>query len=153
MSVAAALTVLDAHLVTAGATITPAITDVAKGLRENLHRRIDYWFETIGAPERMAGSHATLSDWMVGLAVTVRVYLPVPDRSETYAANVETDLYTVAFNVAVRVMGDFTLGGNCTAMTVNDIPFGWISAPGGGWLRVATIPLVLDFVDQIAIAP
>jgi hypothetical protein len=99
----------------------------------------------------MAGSHATLSDWMVGLGVTVRVYIPVTDRSETYAANVETDLYTVAFNVASRVMGDFTLGGNCTAMTVNDIDFGWLS--GTGWLRVATIPLVLDFVDQIAIAP
>ena len=151
MSVAAALTVLDAHLVTAGATITPAITDVAKGERANLHRRIDYWLSGLGAPERMAGAHATLSDWMVGLGVTVRVYIPVTDRSETYAANIETDLYTVAFNIASRVMGDFTLGGNCTAMTVDDIEFGWLSATG--WLRVATIPLTLDFVDQIAIAP
>lgn len=150
MSVAGALTVLDAHLVTAGATIATVISDVAKGERANLHRRIDYWLDGMGAPERFGGAHATLDDWMIGLGVTVRVYIPISDRSETYAANVETDLYTVAFNIASRVMGDFTLGGNCTAMTVNDIDFGWLS--GTGWLRVATIPLVLDFVDHITIA-
>jgi hypothetical protein len=151
MSVAAALAVLDGHLVAAGALVTPNIVDVAKGERANLHRRIDYWLDGMAGPERMAGSHATLTDWMIGVGVTVRVYLPVADRAETYAATVETDLYTLAFNIASRVMGDFTLGGNCTAMTVNDIEFGWLSSTG--WLRVATIPLVLDFVDQIVIAP
>ena len=151
MTLAAALAVLDTHLVAAGATISPAITDVAQGERANLHRRADYWLDGITAPERFTGAHATFTDWMVGIGVTCRFYLPVADRAETYAANIETDIYTLAFNLASRVMGDFTLGGNCTAITIHDIEFGWLSATG--WLRVATIPLVLDFVDQITIAP
>lgn len=149
MSVADALTVLEAHLVTAGATISPAITDVARGSRANLDRRIDYWLESMGGPERMAGAHATLSDWMIGLHVRVQVYLPIRDISKTYAKNMEVDIYTVAFNIASRVMGDFTLGGNCTAMTVDDIVFDIIGTTG--WLLMASIPLTLDFVDQIAI--
>jgi hypothetical protein len=150
MSVAAALAVLDGHLVAAGATITPAITDVHKGARANLQRRIDYWLAGFAEPRRFGGQHATLTDWMIGLKVTCCVYIPITDISKTYAANIETDLYTVAFNIAALVMGDASLGGNCTAVDVGDVDFDLIGTTG--WLRVAAIPLVLDFVDQITIA-
>lgn len=149
MSFSGALTVMDTHLVAAGAALDPKIHDVAQGERANLRRRIDYFVAEIGAPDRM-GNHETLTDWMFGVTVNVRIYIPVPDRSETLAANIEADLYAITVDIVTRLMGDYSLGGNATAMTIDGAEFGWLNMPG--WLRVATIPVGLDFVEQVSIA-
>ena len=150
MSFVAGLAILDTHLVAAGAAISPTITNVSQGERASMTRRIDYYVTAIGEPQKM-GAHTTLTDWMFGVGINIRIYVPVPDRSETLAANIEADLYAIVVEILTRIIGDSKLGGNCTDMTVNDTEFGWLNMPG--WLRVATIPLVLDFVEQIPIAP
>ena len=150
MSFSGALAVLDTHLVAAGTAITPTITDVSQGERSSMRRRIDYYITGIGEPQRMGG-HETLTDWMFGVGVAIRIYIPVPDRSETLAANIEADLYAIVVDVLSRIAGDAKLGGNCVDMAINDLEFGWLNMPG--WLRVATIPIVLDFVEVITKAP
>lgn len=152
MSFTGALIVLDAHLVSAGAAVTPPIGNVAQGGRANLQQRIDYYVTTIAAPERFGGAHETFTDWMFGVGLDVRLYIPVADRSETLAANIDARLYAVTVDITTRLMGDYTLGANCTAMTIDGAEFGWLEN-SGAWLRVATIPIVLDFVEQVTIAP
>ena len=150
MSFAAGLAVLDTHLVAAGAAISPAITNVSQGERASMTRRIDYYVTGIGDPAKMGGTD-TLTDRMFGVIVACRVYIPVPDRSETLAANIEADLYAVSIDIAQRVLGDSTLGGNCTDLRWEGTEFGWLNMPG--WLRVATTPFTLDFVEVITKAP
>ena len=151
MSFVGALTALDTHLVAAGAAISPTITNVAQGERSGLSRRIDYWFTSIGEPSRFP-SRETLSDAMFGVELLVRVYFPVADRRETLNANLEADLYAVSIDIVSRVLGDYTLGGECVALRWEQVSTGWQEV-GGGWNRISDTTFTLDFVEQITLAP
>ena len=149
MSFSGALTTLDTHLVAAGAAISPKITNVAQGERASAARRIDYWFTEAGGPARMGGQR-TLTDEMFGVVILVRVCIPVTDRREALNAAIETDLYAISIDIADRVVGDSTLGGNCTDLRWDGVTTGWQDA-GGTWLRIADITFTLDLVEQITI--
>lgn len=151
MSFSGALTTLDTHLVAAGAAVSPAITDVAQGERTTGNSRIDYWFTEIGDPVRMGGAE-TLSDRMYGVTVLIRPHIAVSDRRETRNANVEARLYALSIDIVSRVMGDYTLGGNCAAGAWSGVSAGWTDN-GGSMTRSADITFVFDFVEAITIAP
>jgi hypothetical protein len=151
VSVAGALTVLDSHLVTAGASVTPAIVNVAQGERSSLDRRIDYWIQQLTDPPSMSGFTETLTDRMFGAEVAIRAYIPVRDRRETLVANTEADLATVSANIAIRVLGDADLGGNVYRLTWNGCAFEWLRTDDGTWVRISTTTLTLGFVEQWAL--
>lgn len=148
MTFAAALAVLDTHLVTAGATLSAAnaITDVLAGEPGTPPGRCArYWYEGDGAPARMGGQR-TLGDQMTGERVTVRLYWPVSTRDRTVAPRLEADVQAAARAIKHALIGDSTLGGNCTDMEVGDADAGWLLLDSATW-RTLSIPLVLDFVD------
>lgn len=151
MTFAGALGVLDTHLTAAGAAVSPTITNIAQGERASGQRRIDYWFVSVGDPSRMSNGE-TLSDRMLGVEVMVRVYVPVADRRESLNASIEADLYAISVDIVSRVMGDFTLGGECAALRWDGIETGWQDS-NGAWLRISDVTFTLDFVEQITIAP
>lgn len=148
-----AMAVLETHLDTAGAQVSPTMANVAQGERDGNDRRIDYWVDSIGGAERFGGASESYTDRMFGVTVSVRAVIPVRDKRVTLVSNVEADLYTVSFQIAFRVLGDYTLGGNCTAATWQGAEFGWERNDDGTWLRTSTTTLVFDFVEQITLAP
>ena len=148
MSFAAALAVLDAHLVTAGATLAEpnTITDVSAGEPGvPTGKCARYWYEGDGVPARMGGQR-TLADQMTGERITVRLYWPVSTRDKRIAAALEAAVQAAARAVKHALIADSTLGGNCTDMEVGDADAGWLLLDSSTW-RTLTIPLTLDFVD------
>jgi hypothetical protein len=145
---AAALAVIDAHLVTAGATLSDAnrIVDVAAGEPGVPTGRIArYWYEGDGVPARMGGQR-TLTDQMTGERVTIRLYWPVSTRDKKIAAALEADVQAAARAVKHALIGDAQLGGNCTDSEVGDADAGWLLLDSST-RRTLSVPLTLDFVD------
>lgn len=151
MSFAGALTVIETHLTAAGAAISPAITDIGRGERIGLSRRIDYWYEGDG-PSGKLGAARTLGDEMVGERVAIRVVLPVTDRSVKLATDIDAEVQSIKTEIKKRLIGDSQLGSNIVDLSVGTAEAGW-SGEGGAWARTLEIDLVLDFVDVLVIAP
>lgn len=152
MTFSGALTVLETHLVAAGAALSPAITDVGGGEPGvPPGRAIRWWYEGDGEPKRM-GAPRTLNDEMVGERITVRAYWSVPTRDKAPSRALEVAIQLAVRQIRHRLLGDSTLGGNVTDLDVSGADVEWLSL-GDAWWRVATVKLVLDMVDIDTIAP
>lgn len=146
MTFSAAMSTLNTHLVTVGATLSPKITDIGQGEPGVPPGRCArYWYEGDGPPARM-GATRTLRDQMVGEKVTIRCYWPVAGRDKAVASALEVDVQAAARAIKNALIGDSTLGAACVDLEVGDADTGWLLLDGASY-RTLTIPLVLDFVD------
>ena len=135
MTTEAALTVLGTHLLAAGTALSRPITDVSRGLPYARGRQVRYYWDAETEPVRMGGQR-TLSEEMVSHRINIAALWPVPDGSET--ANTALDIEVVAFvdDVRGRILGDSTLGGNCTDLELDYADADLVTIAGGLHLAV-----------------
>jgi hypothetical protein len=110
--IAAALVVLDAHLVAAGAALTEDMNDVGLGLPTG-GRQLRYYYAGECEPPRMAGPRV-LNGEMVGQRFIIAALWPIPDLSPATVASIDAEERQLAGEIRTRIQGDSTLGGNVT---------------------------------------
>lgn len=142
MSFAAAMSVIESHLVAAGTATTPQILDIARGAPVSVNARMGrYWYAGTSAPPHYEGSD-TITTRMVGQRVTVAFYWPIPDKSALSSLDIE--IQAVQDQLFTRLWGNVRLGGNCDDMLVGDAEVDYPEV-NGAQVAELIIPLTLDF--------
>lgn len=108
----AALVVLQAHLVAAGAALTNDLLDVKRGLLTG-GRQIRYYWAGEVEPPAMGGPRV-LNGEMVGQRFIIAASWPLGDLSPETVTAIDTEMQTLAGEIRTRIQGDSTLGGNVT---------------------------------------
>ena len=139
MSWTAAITALEAHMLTAAPNHTQMGGE--PGIPQ---RKTAAWFYTgSGDNDRIA---ETLTDHPFGEGVTVRFYWPVATRAAAPARTLEMDAREVTRALFAALEADRDLGGNVESLTINDATAGWLEADGAA-CRIVDVPLILGFTD------
>lgn len=145
-----ALATLETHLIAAGTSITPNITDVGSGeVGTPAGDVIRYWYEGDGDPSRMA--RRTLTRESLGERVMVQALWQVSSRDKPVAAKLETRVRALKVAIKTALLNDSDLGASCESVLVGDADAGWLAIGGGTW-RSLSIPLVIDMTDTDTIA-
>jgi hypothetical protein len=113
----AALVVLDAHLVAAGAAITEDISDVARGLPTG-GRMIRYYWAGEVEPPKMGGPRV-LNGQMVGQRFAIVALWPLGNLNPDTVAAIDAEAQQLAGEIRTRIQGDSQLGGNVTDLDLN----------------------------------
>ena len=108
--IAAALVVLDAHLVAAGAALTSPIVDVRRGLPTG-GRQIRHYYGGEVEPPKMSGP-LVLNGQMVGERERIAVTWPLSDLEPAQVTAIDDEMRAVAVQIRTRIQGDSQLGGN-----------------------------------------
>ena len=116
----AALVVLQAHLVAAGAALTDPLLDVDRGLPATRGRQLRYYWGGEVEPPRMGGPRV-LNGEMVGERFLIAALWPLTDLSEELASATDIEMQLLAGEIRTRINGDSTLGGNVTDL---DLAYG-----------------------------
>lgn len=144
------MTTLDAHLVSAGATIDPVFKDIGRGASVPTGRCIRYWYEGDGEPVRM-GAPRTLTDEMVGERVRIRAFWPLPSAAKTYTSAIDVEAQALKAAIKSRLVGDSQLGGQCVDLDVGSAEVDFVDIAGTAYMTL-DLPLTLDLVDVDTIA-
>jgi hypothetical protein len=145
----AALVVLEAHLVAAGAALTDDILDVDRGLLTG-GRQIRYYWSGECEPPNMGGTRV-LNGELVGQRFTIAACWPLSDLSVELVEAIDVEMQLIAGEVRTRIQGDSTLGGNLTDL---DLGYGEPDALLISGSRHVVLQWQLDFAYvEYAIAP
>jgi hypothetical protein len=155
MSWAGVLTTIDTHLATAAGVVDALDTrqepfDVRRGEPFGaLKRQVAYWYN--GDQESTSGGR-TFGKNNVEEKLVIRWYWPVLNRDDNFSSYIETQLQAANRATQAALLGDGTLGGNSIDLTIESVTAGWQSV-GEAWIRVLTIPLLVDmaWTEDIAI--
>lgn len=107
----AALVVLQTHLAAAAAAVDATFTDVGRGLPFLRGRQLRYYWGGEVPPPRFSGAEV-LNGQMVGERFLIVGFWPVPDGSETAAADQDAEIISLAGEIRTRLNADNELGGN-----------------------------------------
>lgn len=110
--IAAALVVLNTHLVAAGAALTDPILDVDRGLVTG-GRMIRYYYAGEAAPPHMDGPRV-LNGTMVGQRFYIDAAWPLSGLSVEQVTAIDAEMQVLAGQIRTRIQGDSQLGGNVT---------------------------------------
>jgi hypothetical protein len=146
MSWEAAITALEAHMVTA--TSTYQYTQLAGEPGTPPKKTVCWYITGVGDNPHIP---ETLDDHPFGDFVSIRFYIPVATRAGTTSRKVEMELRDVTRRLIAALELDRSLGGNVVSLTINDADAGWLTVDNGWW-RVSTVPLILGFTDEEPIA-
>src|SRR3990167_4503993 len=129
MSWAGVVSVYNAHLVTAGATLSPKITTVLRGQPVGLTTVpvISYWWG--GRRESTTGGN-TLTRVNVEEALVTMIYVPESVRLPNRAETIEDYLRGAVDAFQSELWGDVQLGGNAIGISELD-------AVESGWVKVS----------------
>lgn len=117
MTVAAALVVLDAHLVAAGAALTDKMLDVARGLPTG-GRQIRYYWSGEVDPPRMPGNQ-TLNSQLVGSRFVIAATWPLQDLTPDTVSAIDVEMQELAGQIRTRLDGDTSLGGSVASLDLS----------------------------------
>jgi hypothetical protein len=142
-------TALKAHLVAAGAAVTPPITLVRMSLPQGPVRQITC--EYLGDEDSPWGPNS-LATRQVGEHFDIKVWLPVSGFDLKASEDMDTLLQTVKEQIVSRLEGDGTLGGTCERLVTENAKADWeqwknADGTGGQIMRTITIPLVVGLND------
>lgn len=115
----AALVVLQAHLVAAGAALTDDILDVDRGLPIGARQIRYYWTGEVSPPGMGGGDARVLNGQMVGERFAIVATWPLSDLSVELVTAIDVEMQQVAHEIRTRIQGDSTLGGNVTDLDLN----------------------------------
>lgn len=149
MTWAGALSVLDAHLVTAGATLTPPVTAIRQGEPDEVNVPVfAYWYT--GDRESTTGGN-TLARTNLQEGIVIRGYFPGSLRVKSQDATLEVMIREAKAAIRSALWGDGYLGGNCITLTLEDTVSGW-SVVGGALCRTFEFVVWIDLpeVDVVA---
>jgi hypothetical protein len=146
--------VLRAHLVAAGAAVTPAIPVVRLAGPQAPVRCITCEYEGDETNPFTGGN--TLSQRQTGERLEIKVWLPVASFDQAAAEATETMLMTIKEQVKARIAADENLGGYCMAVHIGNSRAAWEQWPNREGavtvLRTLTIPIVVALADVSPIA-
>jgi len=108
----AALVVLQAHLVAAGAALTDPILDVDRGLATGGRQLRYYWGGEVDAPH-FEGSR-DLSGEIVGQRFIIAATWPLSSLSVEQVTAIDVEMQLLAGQIRTRIDNDGQLGGNVT---------------------------------------
>jgi hypothetical protein len=108
----AALVVLEAHLVAAGAALTDDLLDVDRGLLIG-GRQLRYYWSGECEPPAMGGTRV-LNGELVGQRFTIAASWPLSDLSVELVEAIDVEMQVLAGEIRTRIQGDSQLGGNVT---------------------------------------
>jgi hypothetical protein len=148
MTWAGALSAIDAHLVAAGATLTPPITAVRQGEPDAVNTTtFAYWY----GGDRPEDGANTLGQTTIEELVVIRGYFPGSIRTLSQDATVEVQLQAAKAAVRTRLWGDIDLGGHAIGLALDPTQTGW-TVVGDALCRMFEISLWVDlgFVDTIS---
>jgi len=112
-NIPAAIVVLQAHLVAAGAALTDPLLDVDRGLPATRGRQVRYYWGGEVDPPRMAGRRDLTGD-IVGQRFIIAALWPLSDLSEELVTAIDIEMQLLAGEIRTRIDGDSQLGGNVT---------------------------------------
>lgn len=115
--IAAALVVLNAHLVAAGAALTDDVLDVDRGLLTG-GRQLRYYWSGECEPPRMP-ERRVLTGELVGQRFTIAAAWPLSDLTVEKVTAIDIEMQTLAGEVRTRIQGDSQLGGNVTDLDLD----------------------------------
>lgn len=115
----AALVVLEAHLVAAGAALTNPMLDVARGLPTGGRMLRYYWGGEVEPPHM--GGNRVLNGEMVGQKFIIAALWPLSDLSPATVTSIDAEMQVLAGQIRTRLLGDSQLGGNVTDL---DLQYG-----------------------------
>lgn len=136
----AALVVLQAHLVAAGAALTDPLLDVDRGLLTTRGRACRYYWAGECEPPRMGGRRV-LNGEMVGQRFHIDAAWPLSDLSEELVTAIDVEMELFAGQVRTRIQGDSQLGGNVTDL---DLDYGTPAVVSIGSARHVVMQWQLD---------
>lgn len=108
----AALVVLQAHLVAAGAALTDPFLDVDRGLPTGSRQLRYYWGGEIDPP-RMGGNRDLTGD-IVGQRFVIAATWPLTGLSVELVTAIDIEMQLLAGQIRTRIDADSQLGGNVT---------------------------------------
>lgn len=109
----AAIDVLKAHLVAAGAALPDPMLDVDRGLPATRGRQIRFYWGGEVVPPRMGGPKV-LNGLMVGQRFVIVALWLLTDLSEELVTAIDAEMQLLAGEIRTRIQGDSELGGNVT---------------------------------------
>ena len=112
-NIPAAIVVLQAHLVAAGAALTDPLLDVDRGLPATRGRQVRYYWGGEVDPPRMGGRRDLTGD-IVGQRFIIAALWPLTDLSEELVTAIDIEMQLLAGEIRTRIDGDSQLGGNVT---------------------------------------
>ena len=146
MDIDAVLTALENHATTAGAAVTPALTDVTAGLPVPRGRCVRIYWDGEIDPPRMTG-RVPLSSEMIGDRLMVTAFWPVGDAGEAAHRNRILEMWGFAAALRTALDTDMTLGGEVQTIRVGDATPG-VTTEGGGWYATVDTPVEIGYREQ-----
>lgn len=150
MAFADQLAAIKTHAVAAGATLSPALTDVAIAHPVPRGRCVRIFWAGEVEPVRM-GAQRSLNAELIAERIMLVAFWPISDSSETGAEAIETDIYALKHEIRTRVLGDSQLGGMSTDLAMSYAETDFVVISGTAY-RTLECEFVTDFFEY-SIAP
>jgi len=150
MSWAGIIAAIDADLVAAGATVSPAILTIRQGEPDTVNLPvIGYWY--VGDRESLTGGN-TFGKTNIEEGVLIRIYRPGSVRATSLDDSLEVWIRSAIRACKAALWGDAHLGNNAIGLDITDTVAGWENI-GNVLCRIATFTVWVDeaFVDDIAV--
>lgn len=142
------ISAINTNLETAAASAS--IPLVRQGEPDNLNTDCIY-YEYAGDRESRTGGN-TLTKTNVEERVRVTVLLRGSVRATAIDSSLEVRLRDAARACKAALWGDWSLGGNCIGLSVDDTETGWVNI-GDQLARFAAFDLLIDLAEVDTIAP
>lgn len=150
MSWSGVLTAIDAHLVAAGATLTPTVTAVRQGEPDAVTTPVfAYWYA--GDRESETGGN-TFGRTNIEEAVVIRGYFPGSTRVRSQDATLEELVQAAKAAIRARIWADFELGGNAIGVDIQPTTSGWAQV-GDSFARTFEFTVWVDLAEVDPITP
>jgi hypothetical protein len=107
------------HARTAGAALTPPLTDVQLGLPVPTGRCARVWYGGETDPKRMGG-RLTLNSEMVGQVTMIAAYWPLTALEPELARTIDAEAQAFAHALRTAIDGDISLNGTADNTTLGD---------------------------------
>ena len=145
MTRAGALDVLDTNL--SSITIQSTTPSVYRGEPLAIAQSpcIGFWLESGTQTAMTLANAGSTTVW------TIRVYFRL-QLSGDMREQVEEDVWQAMYDVSRVLLGDATLGGNVDDLRVGGASAGYVEMSGGVF-RTVTIPIEVDILTDVTIAP
>ena len=141
---------MEAVLGPAGATLSPAISDIRQGEPDAVNMPIiGYWY--VGDRESLTGGN-TFGKTNIEEGVLVRIYRPGSVRATSLDDSLEVWVRNAVRACKAALWGDAHLGNNAIGLDITDTVAGWENI-GNVLCRIATFTVWVDeaFIDDITV--
>lgn len=145
-NVNAAIDVIATRATTAGASLSPAVTDVARGDPiPGPGESVRVWYAGEADPPKFPGG-ATVNSDLRGERAVVTCYFPVPTSDQAVAQARDRRIFSLKDALVSGLLAGSTLGGNVTDIEVQPSAVGFHELNGTPY-RVLEVTVLMSFTE------